>query len=66
MDHGAFRFRHRTLDCVQLGGQLKAGSPLLDHRHNATQMPFGAFQPSCDGWVACMAVRFCHMQAITP
>src|SRR5690606_11220192 len=66
VDQRPLRLGHRPLHRVQLGGKVKAGSAILDHADDAVQMPLGAFQPSSDGGVACMAVRVWHRMTITP
>jgi len=66
MDQRPLGLGHRTFDSVQLGGQIDARAPLLDHAYHAAQMPFGAFQPGGNGGVACVDVRFYHKEELTP
>jgi hypothetical protein len=43
---------------VQLRRQIDAGPPLLDHGDDTAKVALGALQPSRDGGVACMDMRF--------
>ena len=61
MDQRPLCLGHRTLDCVQLRGQIDAGPALLDHSNHLPQMPLGTFQSGRDGRVACMEMRFLQM-----
>ena len=66
MDQRPLGLGHRPLHCVKLGGKVKAGLALLDHRHDMAQMALGALETGGDAGVACVAVRFCHIARITP
>jgi hypothetical protein len=58
VDQRPLRFGHGAFDSVKLSSKIKARPPFVDHANDAAQMPLGAFQPGCDGRVACMDMKF--------
>lgn len=55
-----------ALHSLQLLRDFKAGTAIFDHLNHGTQMTLGFFQPGYHPGMACMCVRFCHIEAITP
>lgn len=58
MDQRPLRLGHSAFDGVQLRRQIDAGPPLLNHGDDTAKVALGALQPSRDGGVACMDMRF--------
>ncbi len=53
VDQCPLRLSHGAFDGVELGRQIDARPPLLDHADDAAQMPLGSLQPvAMAGWLA--------------
>lgn len=65
VDQGLLGVAQRAFYGLQLLRNVDARAPFFDHRNDRAQMPFGTFQPCDDFRVACMMMRFCHMNLVT-
>jgi len=66
LDQGAFGLKNSLFNRMELLGNIRAGSIVLDHCNHAEEVAIGTFQPLCDIGVGCMNVVFCHKKDVTP